>query len=75
MQAAVGDHLALPVLQLRKRLRSFSEGIALGSEDYVKGVAARYRAQFERQRERKVKPLKRGGGKTGSIFVMRESDG
>jgi REP element-mobilizing transposase RayT len=74
MQAAVIDRLALPVLQLRKRIRSFSEGIALGSEDYVKGVAERYRAQFERQRERKVKPLKRDRGRVGSIFVMRRCD-
>jgi len=80
MQAAVGDHFALPMLHLRKRVRSFSEGIALGSEDYVKGVAAKYREQFARQKERKVKPLKglnagTAGCRAGSIFVMRDSGG
>ena len=85
MQAAVENHLALPILELRKRMRSFSEGIALGSEDYVKGVAARYRERFERQKERKVRPLKTEGSnvereagrasRAGLIFVMRASDG
>ena len=71
-QAAVENFLFLPMLEIRKRLKSFSEGIALGSEDYVKGMAARYQAQFERQRERSPKPLKSAsGGKSGSIFVMR----
>jgi hypothetical protein len=62
------------MLEIRKRMKCFSEGIALGSEDYVKGMAARYQAQFERQRERSAKPLKSSyGGKAGSIFVMRGS--
>ena len=73
-QAAVEDFLFLPMLEIRKRMRCFSEGIALGSEDYVKGMAARYQSQFERQKERRAKPLKSAsGGKSGSIFVMRGS--
>jgi putative transposase len=55
-QAAVENFLFLLMLEIRKRMKSFSEGIALGSEDYVKGMAARYQAQFERQRERSAKP-------------------
>jgi putative transposase len=71
-QAAVKNFLYLPMLEIRKRMKCFTEGIALGSEDYVKGMAARYQTQFERQRERSAKPLKsRSGGKSGSIFVMR----
>jgi hypothetical protein len=71
-QAAVENFLFLPMLEIRKRMKCFSEGIALGSEDYVKGMAARYQAQFERQKERSAKPLKSAsGGKSGSIFVMR----
>jgi putative transposase len=71
-QAAVENFVSLPMLEIRKRMKCFSEGIALGSEDYVKGMAARYQALFERQRERTAKPLKSAsGGKPGSIFVMR----
>jgi putative transposase len=71
-QAAVERFLFLPMLEIRKRMKCFSEGIALGSEDYVKGMAARYQAQFERQRERTAKPLESSSGwKSGSIFVMR----
>jgi REP element-mobilizing transposase RayT len=71
-QAAVEKFLFLPMLEIRKRMKIFSEGIALGSEDYVKGMAAKYQAQFARQRERSAKPLKSSsGGKSGSIFVMR----
>jgi hypothetical protein len=73
-QAAVENFLFLPMLEIRKRMKVFSEGIALGSEDYVKGMAARYQAQFERQKERSPKPLKTASGeKSGSIFVMRVS--
>jgi hypothetical protein len=62
------------MLEMRKRMKCFSEGIALGSEDYVKGMASRYQAQFERQRERTAKPLKSASsGKSGSIYVMRGS--
>jgi putative transposase len=73
-QTAVENFLFLPMLEIRKRMKCFSEGIALGSEDYVKGMAARYQAQFERQKERTAKPLKSAsGGKSGSIYVMRGS--
>ena len=73
-QAAVENFLFLPMLEIRKRMKCFSEGIALGSEDYVKGMAAKYQAQFERQKERTAKPLKSATGrKSGSIFVMRGS--
>jgi putative transposase len=71
-QAAVETRMFLPMLEIRKRMKSFSEGIALGSEDYVRGVAARYQVQFERQRERRAKPLRSENGKrSAGIFVMR----
>ena len=73
-QSAVENFLFLPMLEIRKRMKAFSEGIALGSEDYVKGMAVRYQSQFERQRERRAKPLKSpSGGKSSSIFVMRRN--
>lgn len=73
-QVAVENFFSLPMLEIRKRMKCFSEGIALGSENYVKGMAARYQALFERQRERSAKPLKSPyGGKAGSIFAMRGS--
>jgi hypothetical protein len=56
-------------------MRSFSHGIAIGSEDYVKGVAARYRDRFDRQKARKAKRLKGDGLSSGpvtSIYLMRE---
>ncbi|MFN5868656.1 MAG: hypothetical protein ACK46A_04935, partial [Akkermansiaceae bacterium] len=73
-QVAVENFLFLPMLEIRKRIKCFSEGIALGSEDDVKGMAARYQSQFERQKERTAKPLKSAtGAKSGSIFAMRGS--
>lgn len=44
---------------------------ALGSEGYVKGMAAQYQAQFARQRGRSAKPLKSAsGGKSAmSIYI------
>jgi REP element-mobilizing transposase RayT len=73
-QAAVKRQTFLPLLEISKRMKSFSEGIAVGSEDYVRGVAAKYQAQFDRQRERRAKPLKNANGsRSGSIFVMRGS--
>jgi len=65
----------LPILLIRKRMRSFSHGIAIGSEDYVKGVAARYRDRFDRQKARKAKQLKGDAlsrGQATSIYLMRE---
>ena len=55
--------------KLRKRVASFSSGVAIGGEDFVKGVAARYRDHFEREKERKPRAV---SGAEGEIFVMKE---
>ncbi|YCM42877.1 transposase [Verrucomicrobiaceae bacterium 227] len=54
---------------LRKRVTSFSQGVAVGGKDFVKGVAARYRKTLGRKNERRPRSL--DGGEAG-IFVMRE---
>jgi REP element-mobilizing transposase RayT len=55
--------------KLRKRVASFSQGVAVGGEDFMKGVAARYRETLGRKNERKPRSL---DGGEGGIFVMRE---
>jgi len=57
-----------PAQQLRKRVACFSSGVAIGTEGFVRQVAARYRNQFERRKEREPK---RSSG-DGTFFVMRE---
>ena len=54
---------------LRKRVASFTQGVAVGGEEFVKGVAARYRKTLARKNERRPRSL--DGGEDG-IFVMRE---
>jgi len=57
------------VLMLRKRVGSFSNGIAVGSEDFVQGIAARYQETFQRKQQRTGKALDR---EKTTVFVMRE---
>jgi hypothetical protein len=52
----LGVYVAL--LEMRKRVKGFREGIAVGSEDDVRGVAARYQAEFGRKKKRRAKPMK-----------------
>ena len=56
---------------LSQRVASFSSGMAIGSEEFVKRMAARYRADMGRKRERK--PQEESGG--AGIFVMRKCSG
>ena len=51
---------------LRQRVASFSQGVAMGGEKFVKGVAARYRETLARKNERRPRSL------NGGIFVMKE---
>ena len=58
-----------PTLALRKRVASFTTGVAIGGEDFVKRAAARYQKAFDRKKERSPRPV--SGGERG-FFVMRE---
>ena len=58
-----------PAQNLRKRVESFSTGVAIGGENFVKGMAVRYREEFERKKERSPRSVISGDG---GFFVMRE---
>lgn len=58
-----------PTFALRKRVASFTTGVAIGGEDFVKRVAARYQKDFDRKKERSPRSV--NGGESG-FFVMRE---
>lgn len=53
---------------LKKRVACFSSGVAIGGEDFVKGVAARYQEAWGRKNERSPRSV---SGKEGRVFVMR----
>ncbi len=58
---------------IRKRVSSFTNGVAVGSENFVKGVAARYQEAFERLRAKQGKRLDVAkDASLGGIYVMRE---
>jgi putative transposase len=57
-----------PMLGLRKRVASFSNGVAIGGQDFVKKVAAQYRIDFDRKKERRPQL---GIGGEGGFFVMK----
>jgi REP element-mobilizing transposase RayT len=60
----------IPVaLALRKRVATFSSGVAVGGEDFVKRMASHYRQVMDRKRERNPKAMREG---EGGFFVMRE---
>jgi len=53
---AQGGKLPMHVL-LRCRVRYFSDGLALGSQDFVDKLFERYRAQFGRKRKTGARPM------------------
>ncbi|MEY3395118.1 MAG: hypothetical protein RL346_1354 [Verrucomicrobiota bacterium] len=53
-----GGGVYVALLEMRKRVKGFREGIAVGSEDDVRGAAARYQAEFGRKKKRRAKPMK-----------------
>jgi len=57
-----------PAQAVGKRVSSFTNGVALGSEKFVRRLASRYREEMGRKKKRK--PKARFG--TGGFFVMRE---
>ena len=56
-------------LLLRKRVATFSTGIAIGSEEFVRQLATDYRKTMSRKRERIPKAMGEG---QSNFFVMRE---
>jgi len=58
-----------PQQALQKRVASFSTGVAIGGEDFVRGVASRYRKAMGRKKERIPQAIP---GKGGGLFVMKE---
>jgi len=58
-----------PAQALRKRVSSFTTGVALGSEDFVKGVALRYQQTMGRKKPRVPRS---SSGEGGGFFLMKE---
>lgn len=58
-----------PALRLRKRVSTFSTGVAIGSEVFVRRIAMSYCETMKRKRERHPRVLE---GVKGDFHVMRE---
>ncbi|MEJ6580260.1 MAG: hypothetical protein QNL33_04140 [Akkermansiaceae bacterium] len=54
---------------LQKRVASFTMGVAIGGEDFVRGMASRYREAMGRKKERIPRSI---AGSEGGFFVMKE---
>ena len=54
---------------LRKRVASFTAGVAVGGKDFVAQIATRYRVDFKRKNIRKPRPYSSGDE---GVFVMKE---
>lgn len=54
---------------LQKRVTSFTMGVAIGGEDFVKGMASRYREAMGRKKGRIPRSI---AGSEGGFFVMKE---
>ncbi len=57
-----------PAQVLRERISSFTNGVAVGSEPFVRKVALGYQLEFQRKKERV--PQESPG--IGGFFVMRQ---
>jgi len=59
---------------LRKRMSSFSYGVALGGENFIKGVATQYQEEFQRKFRKRGKkvPGVEGGRFKPSIYTLRK---
>jgi REP element-mobilizing transposase RayT len=58
-----------PAQALRKRVASFSNGVALGSKEFVRRVALKYQKEMGRRKARNPRPIVQGDGR---FFVMKE---
>ncbi len=70
---AVGGHEgALSLGQvLRLRVRYFSDGVVLGSRNYVNGVFEEFRGRFGERRRTGARPL-RGVAALGHLMTLRD---
>lgn len=55
---------------LRLRIRHFTDGVALGSKDFVNGVFARYRDRFGPRRRDGARPIR--GAQLSGLRVLRD---
>jgi putative transposase len=60
------------LLLIRKRISSFSNGVAVGSEDFVKEMAARYQTSYRRLRQKTGSKLGENETDKEQVYVMRE---
>jgi putative transposase len=71
VEQVLKDNGALPLTDLlRCRVRYFSDGVAIGSRDYVDGVFEKYRDQFGKERKTGARTMKGGGW--GDLCTIRD---
>ncbi len=71
VEQVLKDNGELPVTELlRCKVRYFSDGVAIGSRDYVDGVFERYRDQFGSKRKTGARKMKGGGW--GDLCTIRD---
>ena len=51
------------------RVRAFTTGVAVGSEDFVKGISLLYQEKFKRTKSRRGKQLE---SKSGGLYLMKD---
>jgi len=66
------EGLVRPAEALRKRVNSFTSGVAMGGRNFVKEMASRYCLEMGRKKEAMVRQVSRGSEEEGGFFVMRE---
>ncbi len=67
----IEDNGQLPVTELlRCKVRYFSDGVVIGSSDYVEGVFEKYRGQFGPKRKTGARKMK--GGEWGDLCTIRD---
>ena len=71
VEEVLKENGALPMTELlRCKVRYFSDGVAIGSRDYVDGVFEKYRDQFGEKRKTGARKM-RGGG-WGDLCTIRD---
>jgi len=72
IRRALGKEGALSLGQvLRLRVRYFSDGVVLGSRNYVNGVFEEFRGRFGERRRTGARPL-RGVAALGHLMTLRD---
>ena len=71
VEQVLKDDGDLPVTELlRCKVRYFSDGVAIGSSDYVDGIFEKYRDQFGPKRKTGARKMKGGGW--GDLCTIRD---